>query len=132
MSEDLAERHCKPCEGGVPALSTEQARELMAALHAQFGQHPNVGDIRGRGLFQGIELVADRDTKAPFDPSRKIAPKIKKAAFEAGMICYPMSGTIDGQTGDHVLLAPPFIISDDQIDELVQKLAGAVDQALQH
>ena len=115
----------------IPRVKT-QGEKLMAALHAQFGQHPNVGDIRGRGLFQGVELVADRDTKAPFDPSRKIAPKIKKAAFEAGMICYPMSGTIDGQTGDHVLLAPPFIISDDQIDELVQKLAGAIDIALQH
>ena len=102
----------------------------MAALHAQFGQHPNVGDIRGRGLFQGVELVADRETKTPFDPSRKIAGKIKAAAFEAGMICYPMSGTIDGQTGDHVLLAPPFIISDNQIDELVQKLSGAIETAL--
>ncbi len=115
----------------IPRVKT-QGDKLMAALHAQFGQHPNVGDIRGRGLFQGIELVADRDSKAPFDPSRKIAAKIKKAAFDTGMICYPMSGTIDGQTGDHVLLAPPFIISDDQIDELVQKLAGAIETALQH
>lgn len=107
-----------------------QGAKLTAALHAAFGQHAHVGDIRGRGLFQAIELVADRDTKAPFDPSRKIAPTIKKAAFEAGMICYPMSGTIDGRTGDHVLLAPPFIISDDQIDELVTKLSGAVEVAL--
>ncbi len=107
-----------------------QGTKLTLALHAAFGQHANVGDIRGRGLFQAIELVADRDTKAPFDPSRKIAPTIKKAAFEAGMICYPMSGTIDGRTGDHVLLAPAFIISDDQIDELVTKLSGAVEAAL--
>ena len=114
----------------IPRVKT-QGDKLTAALQAQFGQHPNVGDIRGRGLFQGIELVADRASKAPFDPSRKIAGRIKAAAFEAGMICYPMSGTIDGQTGDHVLLAPPFIISDDQIDELVQKLSGAVETALQ-
>jgi adenosylmethionine-8-amino-7-oxononanoate aminotransferase len=114
----------------IPRVKT-QGDKLMAALQAQFGQHPNVGDIRGRGLFQGVELVADRETKAPFDPSRKIAAKVKMAAFEAGMICYPMSGTIDGQSGDHVLLAPPFIISDDQIDELVQKLAGAIDRSLQ-
>lgn len=107
-----------------------QGEKLMNALRAQFGQHPNVGDIRGRGLFQGIELVADRDSKAPLDPSRKTAAKIKSAAFKAGLICYPMSGTIDGQRGDHVLLAPPFIISDDQIVELVDKLAGAVDTAL--
>ena len=103
---------------------------MMSALQAEFGQHPNVGDIRGRGLFQGIELVADRETKAPFDPSRKIAGRIKTAAFEAGMVCYPMSGTIDGQSGDHVLLAPPFIIEDSQIDELVGKLSIAVDFAL--
>ena len=107
-----------------------QGDKLMAALQAQFGQHANIGDIRGRGLFQGIELVADRDTKAPFDPSRKIAGRIKTAAFEAGLICYPMSGTIDGQQGDHVLLAPPFIMSDDQIDELVTKLSGAIHAAL--
>ncbi len=108
-----------------------QGAQLTAALQAQFGQHPNVGDIRGRGLFLGIELVNDRGTKAPFDPSRKVAAKIKAAAFDAGMICYPMSGTIDGQLGDHVLLAPPFIISDDQIDELVAKLSGAIGTALQ-
>jgi adenosylmethionine-8-amino-7-oxononanoate aminotransferase len=73
----------------------------------RFGQHPHVGDIRGRGLFRGMELVADRESKAPFDPSRGIAAKLKKAAFEAGLICYPMSGTIDGRRGDHILLAPP-------------------------
>lgn len=107
-----------------------QGERLMAALQSQFGQHPHIGDVRGRGLFVGVELVRDRDNKAAFDPARKIAAKIKKAAFEAGMICYPMAGTIDGQTGDHVLLAPPFIITDDQIDELVQKLIGAVETAI--
>ncbi|WP_294614397.1 aspartate aminotransferase family protein [Roseovarius sp.] len=113
----------------IPQVKTQGAK-LMAALEVEFGQHPNVGDIRGRGLFQGIELVADRETKAPFDPSRKVAARIKSAAFEAGLICYPMSGTIDGKTGDHVLLAPPFIISNDQIDELVGKLSGAINTAL--
>lgn len=103
---------------------------LKTALQTEFGQHPHVGDIRGRGLFLGLELVADRDSKAPFDPSRKIAATIKKAAFEAGMICYPMSGTIDGQRGDHVLLAPPFILTEAQVDELVQKLSGAIKTAL--
>lgn len=115
---------------GLVGQAETQGAKLMAALHAQFGQHPHVGDIRGRGLFLGVELVADRDKKTPFDPARKIAGKIKAAAFEAGMICYPMSGTIDGQNGDHVLLAPPFIISDDQIDELVQKLSSAIETAL--
>ena len=107
-----------------------QGDKLMARLQDRFGQHPHIGDLRGRGLFRGIELVEDRDSKAPFDPSRGIAGKIKKAAFEAGLICYPMAGTIDGRIGDHVLLAPPFIIEDAQLDELVDKLSGAIDAAL--
>ncbi|MDE4140139.1 MULTISPECIES: aspartate aminotransferase family protein [Rhodobacterales] len=103
---------------------------LQSALQEQFGQHPNVGDIRGRGLFRGIELVRDRDSKTPFDPSLGLAAKIKKAAFEAGLICYPMSGTRDGRNGDHILLAPPFIISGDQIAEVVDKLDVAITQSL--
>jgi len=77
-----------------------------------------------------VELVSDRVTKAPFDPSLKLAARIKAQAFAAGLICYPMSGTIDGKTGDHVLLAPPFIIEDDQIEELVEKLGLAIDHSL--
>jgi adenosylmethionine-8-amino-7-oxononanoate aminotransferase len=99
---------------------------LQSALEDRFGQHAHVGDIRGRGLFRGIELVQDRGSKAPFDPSLGLAAKIKKAAFEAGLICYPMSGTRDGRNGDHILLAPPFIISDDQITEVVDKLESAI------
>ena len=104
----------------------EQGDKLHERLVARFGQHPNVGDLRGRGLFRGVELVEDRATKAPFDPARGVAGKIKKAAFDAGLICYPMSGTIDGRAGDHVLLAPPFIIEDHQLDELVDKLDTAI------
>ncbi|NDI06581.1 MAG: aspartate aminotransferase family protein, partial [Rhodobacteraceae bacterium] len=80
---------------------------LENLLHSKFNQHPHIGDIRGRGLFRAIELVEDRDTKAPFDPELKIAAKIKKSAQNNGLLCYPMSGTIDGKLGDHVLLAPP-------------------------
>jgi adenosylmethionine-8-amino-7-oxononanoate aminotransferase len=96
------------------------------------GKHPNVGDIRGLGLFQGIELVADRPTKSPLSPSLGTASKVKKAAFDLGLICYPMAGTIDGVQGDHVLLAPPFIISEAQIDELVSKLAQSINEVLIH
>ncbi len=103
---------------------------LRGALEERFGQHANVGDIRGRGLFLGIELVADRDTKAPLDPSRGVAGKLKKAAFAEGLICYPMSGTIDGANGDHILLAPPFILSEDQVGELVDKLDAAMKTVL--
>ncbi len=104
--------------------------KLQSALEARFGQHPHVGDIRGRGLFRGIELVADRDSKRPFDPSLGCAGKIKKAAFEEGLICYPMSGTRDGKYGDHILLAPPFIVTEDHIDELVGKLEAAVKKVI--
>ncbi|MCY3878199.1 MAG: aspartate aminotransferase family protein [Rhodobacteraceae bacterium] len=103
---------------------------LKAGLDREFGQHPHVGDIRGRGLFMAIELVQDRQTKLPFDASRGIAGRIKQAALEAGLICYPMAGTVDGRSGDHVLLAPAFIISEGQIDELLSKLGTALDVAL--
>ncbi|MDG1457206.1 MAG: aspartate aminotransferase family protein [Pseudoprimorskyibacter sp.] len=103
---------------------------VQTRLEAAFGQHPHIGDIRGRGLFRGLELVADRSTKDPFDPSRTINKKIKAASMEHGLMCYPMGGTIDGRQGDHVLLAPPFIISEDQINELVEKLGLAIKTAL--
>jgi len=109
-------------------LSTGAA--LKDRLIDAFGQHPNVGDIRGRGLFQGLELVRDRETKAPFDPSLKMHKRVKAAAMDAGLMCYPMGGTIDGRQGDHVLLAPPFILTEEQIDELVGKLETALKVAL--
>ena len=103
---------------------------LENLLHSKFNQHPHIGDIRGRGLFRAIELVDDRDTKAPFDPELKIAAKIKKSAQNNGLLCYPMSGTIDGKLGDHVLLAPPFVISNNELDELVHKLSVTIDQVI--
>ncbi|GIT88571.1 aspartate aminotransferase family protein [Roseobacter sp. OBYS 0001] len=115
---------------GLCDRARRQGEVLSKALHDQFGQHPHVGDIRGRGLFQGIEIVEDRETKTPFDPAKGYAAKIKTAAFDAGLICYPMAGTRDGRAGDHVLLAPPFIIEDSQIDELVGKLATALEQVI--
>ncbi|KRS16117.1 aspartate aminotransferase family protein [Roseovarius indicus] len=107
-----------------------QGDKLADRLADRFGQHPHIGDLRGRGLFYGIEIVADRDTKEAFDPAKGVSGKIKKAAFEQGLICYPMSGTIDGKHGDHVMLAPPFIIEDAQLDELTDKLATAIDAAI--
>jgi len=112
--------------------SAEKGKKLSNMLESKFSQHPNVGDIRGRGLFQGIEFVEDRETKKPLDPDLKFATKLKMNAFEAGLICYPMSGTRDGQNGDHVLLAPPFIIEDSQIDELIEKLDSAILKTFEH
>ena len=105
-----------------------RSTRLFANLRTAFSQHSHIGDIRGRGLFVGIEIVADRATKDPFDPALKIAGRLKKAAFDAGLICYPMSGTRDGKWGDHVLLAPPFILNNTDMDELISKLAEAFSQ----
>lgn len=115
---------------GLIAQVQTRGVQLRTALIDRFGQHPHVGDIRGRGLFLGLEMVGDRAAKQPFDRSRNIAGRIKSAAFAAGLICYPMQGTRDGQVGDHVLLAPPFILGEDQIGELVDKLGVAVEAAL--
>ena len=108
----------------------QQGAKLGVGLSEAFRDHPHVGDVRGRGLFQAIELVADRETKAPFDPKLKVHARIKKAAMGAGLLCYPMGGTLDGARGDHVLLAPPFIIDDAELAALIERLTQAVDAAL--
>src|SRR5438874_2957919 len=115
---------------GLLANVRAQGAYLARRLGERFGNHAHVGDIRGRGLFQAIELVDDRLTKAPFDPTLKLHAKVKKAAMARGLMVYPMGGTIDGEKGDHVLLAPPFIVTAPQIDEIVDRLAGALDDAL--
>ncbi len=107
-----------------------QGEGLRQRLQAAFGQHPQVGDIRGRGLFQAIELVTDRATKVPFDPALKLHARIKARAMAEGLMVYPMGGTLDGRQGDHVLLAPPFIVDDAQLDQIVSRLRRAVDAAL--
>ncbi|MBP6251404.1 MAG: aspartate aminotransferase family protein [Rubrivivax sp.] len=107
-----------------------QGRGLRERLLAAFGEHPQVGDIRGRGLFQAIELVADRGSKTPFDPALRLHARIKACAMAEGLMVYPMGGTIDGVRGDHVLLAPPFIVSDDDLDRIVERLGRAVDGAI--
>ena len=104
-----------------------KSNQLFNCLETQLGHHPNIGDIRGRGLFIGIEIVKNIETKKPFDPNLKVAASIKHAAFEAGLICYPMSGTRDGKWGDHILLAPPFIINENQINEISTNLKATID-----
>lgn len=108
--------------------SDKMGQKLQTALEDAFGQHPYIGDIRGRGLFRGLEIVEARKTKRPFDPEKAIHKQVKKAAFDAGLICYPMGGTVDGVHGDHVLLAPPFILEDSHIDEITDKLSKAFHQ----
>jgi adenosylmethionine-8-amino-7-oxononanoate aminotransferase len=103
---------------------------LRSVLEQTFGEHPHVGDIRGRGLFWGIELVADRASKQWFDPAWKLHAKIKRAAMDEGLMVYPMGGTVDGRCGDHVLLAPPFISSEDELSQIVTRLSRAISTSL--
>ena len=103
---------------------------LEAGLTERFGNHRHVGDIRGRGLFRAIELVEDRATRAPFAPARKLNARIKAEAFARGLAVYPGGGTVDGAAGDHVLLAPPYIATEAEIDLIVERLGEAVDAAL--
>ena len=104
--------------------------QLERRLVERFGNHRHVGDIRGRGLFQAVELVADRAMRTPFDPALKLNARIKAEAFARGLACYPMGGTVDGRIGDHVVLAPPYISSEGEIDMIVDRLGQAVDEAL--
>lgn len=107
-----------------------QGAGLMQRLHDRFDQHAHVGDIRGRGLFVGVELVRDRAGKTVFDPTLSLHARIKREAMARGLMVYPMGGTIDGRQGDHVLIAPPFIISDSELDQLTERLHGAIDAAI--
>jgi len=103
---------------------------LDAGLRERLAQHPHVGDIRGRGLFRGVEFVADRESKAPFDPTLRLHARLKSEAMARGLMVYPMGGTIDGEQGDHVLLAPPFIVTPEVVDTIVDRLGEAIDSAL--
>jgi adenosylmethionine-8-amino-7-oxononanoate aminotransferase len=105
-------------------------RHLDRRLRERFANHHHVGDVRGRGLFMGLELVADRDSKRPFAPDLKLHEAVKREAFARELIIYPMGGTIDGARGDHVLIAPPFIIDAASIDTVVERLGDAIDAAI--
>ena len=110
-----------------PSQVREKGQYLQKNLELHLGQNQFVGDIRGRGLFRGIELVKNRSTKEPFPKKLNIAGKIKKQALDIGLICYPMQGTVDGSKGDHILIAPPFIINENQINEISTKLRSTID-----
>jgi adenosylmethionine-8-amino-7-oxononanoate aminotransferase len=115
---------------GLLAAVRKQGAQLRDRLDATLGAHPHVGDIRGRGLLLGIELVEDRATKRPFDPALRLHARIKAEAMSLGLMTYPMGGTIDGRLGDHLLLAPPFIVSDDELAIIVDRLTAAIDTAI--
>lgn len=131
--------HATACAAALAVQKVIQEENLLEAVKRQglrleqglkeyFSSHSFVGDIRGRGLFYALELVADKDTKAPFNPALKINAAIKAAAMEEGLMCYAMGGTIDGKQGDHIMFAPPFIINDSQIEELLHSFKKALDK----
>lgn len=103
---------------------------LTQALTSALGDHQHVGDIRGRGLFMAVELVRDREDRTPFDHNKKLHAVIKQQAINNGLLVYPMGGTIDGKSGDHVLVAPPFIVSETEIDQIVDRLRQSIDESL--
>jgi adenosylmethionine-8-amino-7-oxononanoate aminotransferase len=113
-------------EGDLVKACAVKGRVLASLLHEAFAHHEHVGDIRGRGLFWGIEFVEDRTTKKPFKSSLAVGPKIQHKAFDLGLAVYPGQGTVDGWTGDHILLAPPLVIEVEQITSLVNILREAV------
>jgi adenosylmethionine-8-amino-7-oxononanoate aminotransferase len=115
---------------GLLAQVRARGLTLQALLQQAFGDHPHVGDIRGRGLFWGIELVADRASKRWLDPALQLHARIKREAMAEGLMVYPMGGTVDGRCGDHILLAPPFIASEDELGQIVRRLTHAVNRAL--
>ena len=133
--------HPTACAAALAVQQVIQRDDLLAAVRRQgeglkqrldraFGGHPHVGDIRGRGLFMALELVEDRATKEPFDPALRLHARVKSEAMARGLMVYPMGGTIDGRRGDHVLLAPPFIVTDNELDQIAERLSAAIDAAL--
>jgi len=130
--------HATACAAGVAVLKEFDDQNLLGnvqkmgkllkeTLKLRFKDHKFIGDIRGKGLFLGVELVKNKKTKECFDPKLQLYVQIKKTAKELGLLCYPMGGTNFGKAGDHVLLAPPFIINEEQVKELVDKLESAIE-----
>ncbi|MCX7355945.1 MAG: aspartate aminotransferase family protein [Alphaproteobacteria bacterium] len=133
--------HTAACAGALAVQKVIKEERLLAnvrrlggmletKLQDRFGNHHHVGDIRGRGLFQCIELVKDRATKETFDPKHKLNQEINREMMARGLILYPMGGTIDGKHGDHIILAPPYNLKDELLDEIVDKLGQSVDAAI--
>ncbi len=133
--------HATACAASLAVLETiesenllenvqTQGTNLISKLRKELGTHPNVGDIRGRGLFVGIEFVADKETKEPLDPRYRFHAVLKRVSARNGFLCYTGGGTVDGVRGDHVLLAPAYIITDSIVDQIVEKMKQSIDDSL--
>ena len=133
--------HAVACAGALAVLDVIEEDDLLTnvcmagrylenRLRRVFGMDPNVGDIRGRGLFWSMEIVQDRATKAPFPAAMRIADRLKASALAHGMLCYPSQGCVDGVIGDHILLAPAYNISRPDIDRIVDTMRRAICETL--
>lgn len=122
--------HRRLVDDGLAAGVDAKGAYLEDRLLARFGNHPHVGEIRGRGLFIGLELVRARASRESFDPAQKLNQRIKAEALARDMICYPGGGSVDGVRGDHVILAPAFIVTDAEMDDIVGRLGEAIDAAV--
>jgi len=110
--------------------SAAKGERLAALLHGAFDGHPNVGEIRVTGLFAGLELVADRETRAPFPRAEKVAERLVREARAGGLLVYPGTGMADGTNGDAIVLGPPFVVTDAELQAIVERLAGALDAVI--
>jgi adenosylmethionine-8-amino-7-oxononanoate aminotransferase len=117
-------------EEGLLARIRDRGPRWQAELRARMAHLPEVGDIRGRGYFIGVEVVADPETKAPFDAALGVNGRIRAEGLRQGLICYPSGGHVDGAAGDTVILAPPFNASDAELDEIADKLALTLETVL--
>jgi len=117
-------------EEGLVANVAAMGARLEQGLTERLGNHSHVGDIRGRGLFWAVEFVTDRASRGVFDPALRLNERVKQAALDEGVAIYPMGGTIDGRQGDHVIVAPPYIVTPAEIDEIVDRVGRAIDTAL--
>lgn len=133
--------HTACCAAGVAVQKIVEREKLVERVKAKAPQFramlaeatkdiEAVGDIRGRGYFQALELVADRKTRRPFEAEKKLFMKIRQQAFDNGLICYPVGGNVDGINGDVVILAPPYNATDAELAEIVEKTAASVRQVL--
>lgn len=133
--------HAVACAGALAVLKVIEEDQLLGSVRAQgaklkkmldhtFADHPNIGDIRGRGLFWGLEIVKNKDTKEPFPSELNLAGKIKSDILEHGMLSYPSQGCVDGKAGDHILLAPPYMVTDDELDIIVETTKKCLNNQL--
>ncbi|HEY4227811.1 MAG TPA: aminotransferase class III-fold pyridoxal phosphate-dependent enzyme [Candidatus Limnocylindrales bacterium] len=115
---------------GLVEASAVKGERLLGRLRERLGGHPNVGEIRGRGLLLGVELVADRETRVPFPRADRITEGVLRAGRGTGLLLYPSTGLADGTNGDAIVLGPPFVTTDEELDEIVNRLATAIELAL--